>query len=382
MAATSGGSHATLESIALLLVIRLGGVILIDAQSFEVPDTAGMKWYRGNTHAHSIRSVGKQSPEGLVTWYRNNGCQFLVITDDGYPSTLDFVRKVSDANFRLLPGMEVMSKTGESWVHVNGINAAVPVLAPDGPSLARTLQATIDAVRAADGIPQIDHPRYMNGPDREAILASTGCSLMEILNGVAGPDQPGEDGRLETESDWDWLLTKGKRIYGVGSDDTCQQPDANGSPAKAGQPGRHWVVIRARNLYAPDICRSLENGLFYTSSGVVLADVSVEPKRISISIEAVDTLDYRMSFIGDGGRVLLTTSANPAIFDLAEKLTYVRAKVTDSMGKSAWVQPVFVRWEIRRGAGRTAAARGWSRAGRRGLLPGGIFATVAPGSAE
>lgn len=331
------------KPIALLLVIGLGRAAFIDAQSFEVPDTAGMKWYRGNTHAHSIRSVGKQSPEGLVTWYRNNGYQFLVITDDTYPSTLDFVRKVSDANFRLLPGMEVKSKAGESWVHVNGINAAVPIQPPNGPSLVRTLQATIDAVRAGDGIPQIDHPRYMNGPDREAILASTGSSLMEILNGVAGPDQPGEDGRLETESDWDWLLTRGKRIYGVGSDDTCQQPDESGSPAKAGQPGRYWVVIRARNLYAPDICRSLENGLFYTSSGVELEDVSIEPKRISISMKSVGNQDYRTSFIGDGGRVLLTTSANPAIFDLSEKLTYVRAKVTDSTGKSAWVQPVFVR---------------------------------------
>jgi hypothetical protein len=76
-----------------------GVAVSVGALSFEVPDTTSMNWFRGNTHAHSYRSVGKSSPSGLVTWYRNNGYQFLVITDDTYPSAPEVTAQSSDASF-------------------------------------------------------------------------------------------------------------------------------------------------------------------------------------------------------------------------------------------------------------------------------------------
>jgi hypothetical protein len=329
--------------VAFRFAASSGVGVSVGAQRFEIPDTRGMSWHRGNTHAHSNRSVGKSSPLGLITWYRNNGYQFLVITDDTYPSAPELIAQSSDASFLLLPGMEIKAKSRTSWVHVNGINAPAEIRPVDGPTLLRTFQANVDAVRAAGGIPQLDHPRYMDGPDRETILASEGCSLMEIQNGVVGPEVPGENGYLSTETDWDWLLTNGKRVYGVCSDDTnTLRAVADATAPRPGQPGRGWIVVRAQALEPAAICRSLEKGLFYASSGVELADVSFEPTRISIGIKALEARTYSTSFIGDGGRIFLTTSQNPAIFDLAEKLTYVRAKVTDSAGKAAWTQPVFV----------------------------------------
>jgi hypothetical protein len=311
------------------------------AQAFEVPDTGGTGWFKGNTHSHSFRSVGKQSPLGLVTWYRNNGYQFLVATDDTYPPDPKFVSDSCTSSFILLPGMEVKASAGAGWVHVNGLNATAVVRAVDGTSPAKTLQANIDLVRAAGGTAQLDHPRFMEGPDGPAVLATQGCSLMEIWNGVAGPDVPDSSGFLSTEEQWDWLLTKGKRVYGVAADDAQAQP-GTAAPRK-GQPGRGWVVVRARALEAAEICRALENGSFYASTGVELTDVSVEPARLSIAIKAPDAAAYTTTFIGDGGRVLSSSQENPAVFDLAEKLTYVRAKVVDSAGKAAWIQPVFVR---------------------------------------
>jgi len=46
---------------------------------------------------------------------------------------------------------EVPDTAGMSWVHVNGINAATAIRPEDGPSLLRTFQGSIDAVRAAGG---------------------------------------------------------------------------------------------------------------------------------------------------------------------------------------------------------------------------------------
>jgi hypothetical protein len=101
--------------------------------------------------------------------------------------------------------------------------------------------------------------------------------------------------------------------------------------------------VRARALEAAEICGALEAGSFYSSTGVELTDIAIEPSRLSIAIRAPDDSGCTTSFVGDGGRILAITRENPAVFDLAENLTYVRAKVVDSDGKAAWTQPVFVR---------------------------------------
>jgi len=48
-------------------------------------------------------------------------------------------------------------------------------------------------------------------------------------------------------------------------------------------------------------------------------------------------------FIGSGGKILLKTESNPAIYRLSGNESYVRAKVYDSAGFVAWTQPVFVK---------------------------------------
>jgi hypothetical protein len=51
---------------------------------------------------------------------------------------------------------------------------------------------------------------------------------------------------------------------------------------------------------------------------------------------------YTTEFIGANGAVLARTGANPAAYTLRGDELYVRARVTDSGGAVAWIQPVFV----------------------------------------
>ncbi len=78
------------------------------------------------------------------------------------------------------------------------------------------------------------------------------------------------------------------------------------------------------------------------NTGVELRDIVVTPTRLEVHIAVRGDYRYTTTFIGEGGRVLATSIANPAVFELTSATRYVRARVVDSGGAIAWVQPVFV----------------------------------------
>lgn len=320
------------RTIFVAFFIMLCNTLLVP-QEFIIPNTAGMNWYKGNTHSHSNQDVGSGSgyPDvDVAIWYRNHGYQFLILSDIINSTSQDLISKVSTSTFMLIPGLEIKSHFGNRWVHTNGLNTRGTIYPQEGGSLLATLQTDIDTVRASGGVPQIDHPRYMAGPDRDAILLTKDCSLMEIYNGYVGPKSAEQSEFLTTEMDWDYILTNGKQMYGLASDDY-------------GKPGKGWVVVRASNLGAEEICRNLGKGLFYASTGVQITDIVIEPKLMRIIIEAEEGIVYRTCFFGLNGRLLLATEENPSVFELQEDVKYVRAKVTSSKGAQAWIQPIFIR---------------------------------------
>ena len=88
--------------------------------------------------------------------------------------------------------------------------------------------------------------------------------------------------------------------------------------------------------------KQLEAGQFYASTGVDLADVVTQEDRLEIHIAPREGFRYTTTFIGSGGRALSVSLENPAVYTLQGRERYVRAKITDSRGDAAWVQPVFV----------------------------------------
>ena len=39
------------------------------------------RWYRGNTHTHSLWSDGNDFPEMIVGWYKDQGYDFVALSD-------------------------------------------------------------------------------------------------------------------------------------------------------------------------------------------------------------------------------------------------------------------------------------------------------------
>jgi hypothetical protein len=76
---------------------------------------------------------------------------------------------------------------------------------------------------------------------------------------------------------------------------------------------------------------------------VEIAEYEVSAKSMSVKVREKNYAHYRVQFIGANGRVLQESVGSSATYAFRGNEPYVRAKVLDSNGKSAWMQPTFVR---------------------------------------
>ena len=305
---------------------------------FQAPAAPG-SWYKGNTHAHTTESDGDSSPEYVAQWYKDHGYDFLVLSDHNVFTDPATLAHLVDSTFLLIPGEEVTSSFQDAAVHVNGLNIPHVIEARTAESLVATIQANVDAVREVEGVPHINHPNFRWSFGAEELRQIEHDKLLEIWNGHPTVHNEGGGGTPSLEEVWDILLTGGKRIYGIAVDD-AHYFQGEFAPDRA-NPGRGWIEVRAPALEPLALMQALEAGHFYASTGVELADVVVTPDRIEVHIRVAGDFRYQTTFIGSEGRVLAESVSNPAIFELTGDELYVRAKVIDSGGSVAWVQPVF-----------------------------------------
>lgn len=308
---------------------------------FETSECDGCSWFKGNTHTHTTESDGDSAPEFVAMWYKDHGYDFLVLSDHNTFTDPADLAHLSDGGFLLVPGEELTSSFGDRSVHVNGLNLRELVEPRDGSTLVETIQANVDAVRENQGVPHINHPNFRWSIGPGALADAEGYRLLEIFNGHPSVHNLGGGGWPGMEEVWDILLTRGKRIYGIAVDD-AHHFQGEFSPDRV-NPGRGWVVVRAPELSAASLMEALEEGRFYASTGVELEEVSASGTRLEIRVRPRGDFRYTTTFLGEGGRVLGTVHGAEAVFELSSPEAYVRARVEDSGGAMAWVQPVFVR---------------------------------------
>jgi hypothetical protein len=295
-----------------------------------------MSWFRGNLHTHTSNSDGDSPPDVVVGWYRDAGYDFLVITDH------DFVTLPSDhaaiaGRMLLIAGEEVTAGS----IHVNGLGIRElvhPRLASSGLA-GDTLQENVTAVRAAGGVPTVNHPNFRWQLQPADLLALGGCALFEVHN--AGPETNGlgRPGHPSHEELWDLVLSAGRRFFGVAVDD-AHHFRSWGRPYS--NPGRAWVMVESDGLDEPSLLDAIDGGRFYASTGVGIHAISATRDELAIDVEPQWDLAYRTTFIGSGGQVLDVVDGVEPRFRLADAPAgYVRARVEDSDGLLAWVQPAF-----------------------------------------
>lgn len=308
----------------------------------QPPATPERRWFKGNTHTHTLNSDGDSTPDEVVRWYRQHGYQFLVLTDHNFLTSVDTLNALHgvDQKFLVVKGEEVTDGFGGKPLHVNGIDIARTVAPQQGQSVVDVLQRNVDAIRNANGIPHINHPNFGWAIRTDELRQVRNNKLFEIFNGHPQVNNLGGGGAPGLEAIWDAILSSGTLLYGIAVDDAHTFKDP-GNPDVAG-PGRGWVMVRARRLEPRSLVEALERGDFYASTGVILQDVVVDDKAMTVKVKPDAWARYRIQFIGKRGRVLREVATPLATYDISGDEGYVRARVLESNGRMAWVQPVFV----------------------------------------
>ncbi|MGE0359115.1 MAG: CehA/McbA family metallohydrolase [Vicinamibacterales bacterium] len=329
-----------LAALGSAAAFRSAGVRAEPAQ--PAPDQSSWRWYKGNTHAHTLESDGDSTPDEVTRWYREHGYHFLVLSDHNVlVPTADLARAHGEAErFLLVPGEEVTDAFEKKPLHINGLNVAQLVEPRHGTSVLDTLQRNTDAIRAARGVPHVNHPNFGWAIAPDDLQGLERYRLLEIFNGhplvnnLGGGDRPG------MEAVWDRLLTAGRRVYGIAVDDAhyFKRP----WDPRAPKPGQGWVVVRAPRLEAAALLASLEAGDFYASTGIEFDEYTAGAGAITVRMTPLGDTRYRSTLIGPGGKVLAAADGPSARFDLAGRSGYARLVVADSNGAKAWGQPIFL----------------------------------------
>ena len=304
-----------------------------------------MPWYRANFHCHSTNSDGRVSPLEAAAYYRSIGMHAVTLSDHN--------RLTAPAEYDSALGSDCIAVpcceyTGSSSAHVLGVDvreAAAPSGNQSEWEVVDILRDGVDRVRAAVGVPVLCHPCWNWAWDHEAIFALPEATHFEVFN--ASPDcnsYPTGD-RSAPEEIWDRVLSTGRLIYGVGSDDAhryATQTDDGRLPGHLSLAGLGWSVIDAPELTRKALRAAFEAGRFYVSTGVELADYRVTAEGISLEVKPWSHERVTVEFVGFEGRTLAREEGPRATYRFRGDERYVRVRIADTSGCYAFTQAVFL----------------------------------------
>jgi len=327
-------------ALALLVVIAGSSLALRDLRGRDAQ--ARLRWYKGNTHTHTLNSDGDSHPDDVAKWYKQRGFAFLVLTDHNVLTSVEALNALHglDERFLVIRGEEVTDRFGDKPIHINALGPSRLILPQGGTSVVDVLQRDVRAIREADAVPHLNHPNFGWAVTADELAQVEQLRLFEVFNGHPQVNNIGGGGVAGLEEAWDAILTSGKLIYGLATDDAhhFKRPE----DPTASRPGQGWIVVRADTLTPRAILDAIERGDFYSSTGVELRDLRVSASEVTLDIRATTFSKYRVRFTGRGGRLLSEVTTNPATYRITGSEGYVRATVLESNGAKAWTQPVRV----------------------------------------
>ncbi len=356
-----------------------------------------LKWFKGNTHTHSLWSDGNDFPELIMNWYKSNGYDFISLSDHNVLAEGEKWITIPAHPFRQQRFREYLEKYGENWViykkdsagiihvklktlaeyrpmfyekdkflimtaeeitdkyqskpiHIGAVNIRELILPQGGNSVAEVMQRNLDEVyaqRERTGelmFAHINHPNFQWAIKIEDMMQLKGERFFEVYNGHPHVHNYGDSTTIGMDELWDKLLIhyikEGRElVYGLATDDAH---DFIEYKIGTSNPGRGWIMVRATELTPSALVTSMEKGEFYSTTGVELKELEFRDGKLYIEVQPDSNVDYTIQFWGAGnskrnkekvGVLLKEVKGLTASYKLRKKNLYLRAKIISNKPK-------------------------------------------------
>jgi hypothetical protein len=294
-------------------------------------------WLRCALHAHTTNSDGELAPDLLVRHYDWAGFDVLAITDH-------WVRTVERSTKRLLviPSTELNAQAGgpEHDAHVLALGVEADPVIPENEFA--PLPEVVRWIDENGGVPYIAHT-YWSGLRADQWEDCPGLVGIEVWN--AGCEL--EIGRGDSTLHWDEALERGRRLFGLATDDS-HHPGYDS--------GFAWTMVRAPEKSREAVLDALRQGSFYSSTGPVIHHVGMDDAAVTVRCSPVASVTLVSSRYrgarANAGRLGYPNNSTILERDSAGLITsvrlelphgtpYGRLEIADSAGNRAWTNPLW-----------------------------------------
>ncbi|HRW04769.1 MAG TPA: CehA/McbA family metallohydrolase [Caldilineaceae bacterium] len=290
------------------------------------------RFWKGNLHTHSTRSDGAFTPAEVCRRYRENGYDFIALTDhflERYDYPLTDTRLFRSDDFTTILGAELhtdLTEMGEIW-HILAVGLPLNFAHPTAEESAAALAAR---ARAAGAYVAVAHPNWYGLTERD-VDALGMVDAIEVYNGVAIDHNDHADS-------WhmaDVQLGRGKRYL------ICATDDFHGTRNRRDF-RRGWVMVKSETLDPDALLAALKAGHYYSSTGAEIHDITVDPgKKLTLRTSPAD-----YAFISGKGSKSAAVIGNGDThfeFDLEQWTSpFCRVTVRTATGERAWSNPIWL----------------------------------------
>lgn len=301
--------------------------------------------YKGNLHLHSTNSDGHYPPAEAVQLYKDRGYDFVALSDHRRYVKTD---AYNTEDFLVLNAFEMTSEckaTGKLY-HIHGIVDDTRAVTNDSfvhlqrmpepkfESLATT-QGIIDDMMDGGMITMLNHPAWSHNSFEEALTLQNYFAV-EIYNHKAEV----RNGNGSSVAHWDYLLNKGRRVWGIATDDAHDTSHGHVN----GQYFGGWIVVSAKALTPVALVEGLKKGRFYATTGPEIQEISIENDELKVRCSGAKKIKFLTGRLRREHCVcdLDNGDVTQGQYKINGDEIWVRIEIVDGQGKTAWSNPVFI----------------------------------------
>ena len=319
-----------------------------DFDAFEV----SKGFFKGNLHSHTTNSDGRLTPEESARYYRDNGYDFLALTDHNIYSDYRDIIKLDD--FLVFPGTEasILKMRDEKFVHAVKCHHLLcfprpymkesvlpgyehleryhyPLTYGDDSDFHDISVAFIKELKDRGYIICYNHPVWSRVDDRD-YLDLEGLDFLEIYNWGSVLDSATGYDTFSLQK----MLDRGIHMNAIATDDNHNHENLEDSFGG-------FVMVNADRLDYDMIMQAMLDGRYYSSSGAVIENWGIKDGKAYIECRDASLVTMVIGPDVRSGRARRGCNMEYVEFNIPDDISYFRFVVTDSSGNMAWTNPCY-----------------------------------------